>query len=327
MWIPTHDPRLPEPLRQLSRPSVQGLTIAGDPAALWSGVRVGIVGSRTARSDSIAIARRIAHELAAAGVTIVSGLARGIDGIAHEAALDAGGRTIAVLASGLAHVYPARHRGLAVRIADTRPTEIGVSAGVGASPRGAIVTEYGAGSEPPFANRFPARNRIIAALSDYLIVVQAQPRSGSMSTAHAALDLGIPIGIGPVDPAAPAFQGALSLVRDGADMVVDGVSVARRLELHGVVAPGFAEAFEHGAYVDASGRVVIPDVDERAAARRERLLAHPIGCLLDIARTDEDIAELAGLGHREVRRLLLELESEGLATATPDGQWIDAALV
>lgn len=326
-WISRTDPRLPEPIRQLARPVVRGLSFAGDPSTLWTGVRVGIIGSRTARADSEAVARRIARELAAAGITIVSGLARGIDGIAHQGALDAGGSTIAVMASGLGHVYPARHRALGAEISGTARVGNGVVPGVSDRARGVIVTEYGTGDEPPYRDRFPARNRIIAALSDYLIVVQAQQRSGSMSTATAALDLGIPIGIGPVDPAAPAFQGALSLVRDGADMVVDGLSVARRLELHGIVAHGFADGFEHGARIQPDGSIHVPDADATRSARRERLLAHPVGSFLDIARTDEDIAELSGISIREVRRLLVDLEGDDLVAPTPDGQWIDAALV
>ena len=84
------------------------------------------------------------HLVARGDHAIVSGLARGIDGVAHQAALDGGGRTIAVMASGLGHVYPKRHRRLALEIAGTEPTELGITAGAGVHPRGAIVTEYGA---------------------------------------------------------------------------------------------------------------------------------------------------------------------------------------
>lgn len=326
-WMPASDPRLPEPVRQITTPTVQGLAFAGCVETLWEGVRVGIVGSRSAREDSLAIARRIASELAAAGVTIVSGLARGVDGAAHEAALDAGGRTIAVTASGLACTYPKQHRELALAIAGTPARGAGVAAGPSPQARGVIVTEYGTGEAPPFPNRFPRRNQVIAALSDYLVVVQAHARSGSMSTATAALELGVPIGIGPVDPGAPAFQGALSLIRDGADTVVDGRSVAHRLELHSIVAPGFARGFDLGARIDQDGCVVVPDAATVDGERRRALLAHPLGSLLDIPRTEDDLAELAGLDLRAVRRLLVDLEASSLARVTSDGQWVGSAAV
>lgn len=326
-WISIHDQRLPETMRQIDAPTVRGLTYAGRADSLWEGVRVGIVGSRNARGDSLAIARRIASDLAGAGVTIVSGLAKGIDGAAHRAALDAGGMTIAVTAAGLARTYPKTHRDLALEIAGTPVHGLGVAAGPSDSARGVIVTEYGAGDSAPFPNRFPRRNRIIAALSDYLIVVQAHLRSGSMSTAGAALDLGVPIGIGPVDPAVHAHQGALALIRDGADTVVDGRSVAHRLELHRIVQPGFAAAFDLGAHIDADGVVHIPDAEGVAASRRSVLLAHPLGSLLDIPRAEEDLAELTGLELRAVRRLLVDLEADGLVHATADGQWVDVTTV
>lgn len=138
---------------------------------------VAIVGSRACSSYGRMIARQWARELAAEGYVIVSGLARGIDGDAHRGALDAGGKTIAVLGCGIDRYYPAAHAELARRIETSG---------------GALVSEYEPGVEPaPW--RFPARNRIIAALGDSMLVVEARDRSGALIAADFALKIGRPL--------------------------------------------------------------------------------------------------------------------------------------
>lgn len=136
-------------------------------------VAAAIVGTRRANPYGKAVARDLASGLAASGVTIVSGMARGIDGIAHKAALEAGGRTIAVLGSGLDQIYPPEHRKLARSIAEA----------------GAVVTDYPLGTRPEGSN-FPPRNRIISGLSLAVIVVQAGERSGALITANFAVEQG-----------------------------------------------------------------------------------------------------------------------------------------
>jgi DNA processing protein len=217
---------------------------------------------------------------------VVSGLARGVDGIAHQSALDAGGLTIAVLASGLRNVYPARHRSLAHRIAGDDETS--VAAG------GLLISEYGDGDEPAHPYRFRERNRIIAALSDYLVVIQARPTSGSMITAHRALELGVPIGIVPSGPADVCYEGSTALIRDGADAVLDGATVARRLAQHGI------------ADVDTTS--LDEPTDPRITA-------------FDVPRTSEEVAELLGISMSEARRMLRELEQLGAVCTTRDGRW------
>jgi DNA processing protein len=302
------DPRLPERLRQLTRPC-RTLTCAGDPSALMHGTRIGIIGSRRPRADSEQHARRIAGDAARLGFTVVSGLAIGIDGIAHRAAIQAGGDTVAVLAGGLRHVHPARNRDLARTIAGSA-SQLGVVAGPGVGGRGVVVTEYGGGDDAAHAHRFLERNRIIAALSDYLVVVQAGMTSGSMVTAQHALELGVPIGIVPSAPSDREYEGSIGLVRDGADCVVDGKSLAWRLEIHGIVRPGFTRAAFDG---EQTALIRIPE-------------DHPLAAALVVPRAIEDVAEFAGLDLRDTRRLLVELEEDGLVAHRDDGLWTAATL-
>lgn len=308
--------QLPPPLAHAS-PPVHRLFLAGDPGLLERGVRIGIVGSRRPRADATEAARRIAWEAARAGCTIVSGLAIGIDATAHRAALDAGGATVAVLAGGLRRVQPMRNRDLAREIAGGR-TRHGVEPGCRAAP-GLVVSEYGEGEEESFPWRFKERNRVIAALADYLVLIQATHGSGSMSTAEHALQLGVQVGVLPSAPDDPCHSGTMSLIRDGADAVVDGASLFRRLELHGVARPGFAAAAARGGRLDAdrSGRWT-----GGAESQQLELVQHPLLVHLAVPRTADELADLAGTPLSETRMQLLELEELGLVLHADDGSWL-----
>jgi DNA processing protein len=163
---------------------------------------VAIVGSRACTTYGRRIAERIGHDLARAGWTIISGLARGIDGCAHGGALRAGGRTIAVLAGGLSRIYPPEHKELAAEVAAA----------------GALVSESPMRMEP-MANLFPARNRIISGLSRAVVIVEAADKSGALITARLAGEQGRDVFAvpGPVD--SPASAGSLHLLREGAKLV------------------------------------------------------------------------------------------------------------
>src|SRR5438105_6457919 len=146
--------------------------VRGDVAALDAPC-VAVVGARACSTYGAQVARTFGRELAAQGITVVSGLARGTDAEAHRGALEAGGRTVAVLGCGIDRDYPAAHRELAGRIAQT----------------GLVVSEYAPGVEPaPW--RFPARNRIVAGLCSVTVVVEARERSGALITADLALEEG-----------------------------------------------------------------------------------------------------------------------------------------
>jgi DNA processing protein len=315
-FIPIADPRLPERIRHLAHPC-RGLWFAGDPDALGRRPAIAIVGSRHPREEARSIARRIAREAARAGFTIVSGLAIGVDGLAHEQALEHGAPTIAVLAGGLGEVYPASNRSLARAIAGTG-TERGVAAGVQAGAAGVVVSEYGAGAEETLKHQFQHRNRIIAALADYVVVVQANVRSGSMGTANRALELGVPVGVVPSAPDDPSYGGSIELIQQGADAVVDGGSLFRRLEIHGVMASGFADAASRGAAIDPER-----PGDWLGGGEHEQLALpdHPLASLLHVPRTVEELAELAGLQLRDARVMLVELEADALVEHRDDGTW------
>lgn len=176
---------------------------------------VAIVGSRKPTNYGKAVAFKLAHDLAAKGVTIVSGLALGIDGEAHRGALAAGGKTIAVMAHGLDSVYPASHRGLALSI---------IQSG------GALLSEYPAGT-PPQKHSFIARNRIISAIGDMLAIVEAGSRSGTLSTAGFALEQGKPVGAVPGNINSPMSAGCHNLIKQGARLLASADDILDELGL------------------------------------------------------------------------------------------------
>jgi DNA processing protein len=193
----------PELLRAVHDPP-PGLYLRDDgDAELLSRPGVAIVGARACSSYGRGVARSLARELAAAGLVVVSGLARGIDGEAHRGALDAGGLTVAVLGCGIDRDYPARHAELARRVAAA----------------GLVVSEYAPEVEPaPW--RFPARNRIIAGLCAAAVVVEARERSGALITADFALEEGREVFAVPGEITSSLSAGTNALIRLGATPVL-----------------------------------------------------------------------------------------------------------
>jgi DNA processing protein len=176
------------------------LAVLGEAARL-ADRSVAIVGGRNASLNGQRIAAHLAADLVAAGITVVSGMARGIDAAAHEAVLAADGRTVAAVAGGLDRPYPPQHAELQARIATA----------------GAVVTEAPLGTEPQ-ARHFPRRNRIIAGLSMGVVVAEAAPHSGSLITARLALEAGREVFAVPGSPLDPRCQGSNDLIRQGAQL-------------------------------------------------------------------------------------------------------------
>ena len=246
---------------------------------------VAIVGTRRATRDGRALAREIAAELAAAGVRVVSGLAAGVDGAAHRGALAGDGETAAVLGSGLRFRYPRANHDVYAEL----------------EGRGLILTEF-APSVRPEPHRFPTRNRIVAALSDAVLVVEAPARSGALLTAREAVEIGVEVLACPGNPRRGASAGCNGLLRDGAGLVTCAADVLSVL--------GWAEGVRAPA---APPRTTA----EREIGEAERTL---------LARLDLEPAsleELAGIvgGVREATVLLARLEMEGRVAGLPGGRF------
>jgi DNA processing protein len=207
------EPSYPAALREIYDPPAV-LYVRGTWPLPVSAPRLAIVGSRSATPAATSLARRMAADLAAAGVLIVSGLARGIDAAAHRGAVEACGYTLAVLGSGLDRMYPAEHADLAMKIAR----------------RGAVVSEFPFGTAP-LPGHFPRRNRIIAGCSQTVVVVEAAARSGALSTARQALDEGRDVLAVPGHPSSAQAVGTNQLIRDGARLVRHGQDIAEELGL------------------------------------------------------------------------------------------------
>ncbi len=170
---------------------------------------VTIVGARKLTNYGKEVTYRLAFDLAKAGITVVSGLALGADGVAHQAALDAGGRTIAILAGGLDNIHPASHRNLAINIL---------------KQGGTLISEYEAGT-PSLKQHFVARNRIVSAISDMVIITEAAEASGSLITARYAIEQNKLVGAVPGNITSRMSSGTNNLVKSGASPITNAQDV------------------------------------------------------------------------------------------------------
>ena len=254
------------------------------PAVLYVAGRLGdcciaIVGTRRCSESGRRLARKLAGELAAAGICVVSGLADGIDAAAHEGALEAGGATAAVLGSGLDMPSPAGNRGLYGRILET----------------GAAVAEQPMGM-PASAGAFPKRNRIVSALCVAVIVAEAPLRSGALITARIARDLGRPLFAVPGDVAGGRSSGCHGLIRRGEAMLVE--RAAEVLESLGL----------KGASTELQPlRLSADDGSPEGAVAR----------LLEETRHVDELCELSGLDPAQTLDLLLRMEMAGKVVQLP----------
>lgn len=271
------DGRYPAALGRLSDPP-QRLRVRGD---LGDRRRVAVVGTRLSDDYGDELAREIASGLARGGLTVVSGGAAGIDGVAHRAALDAGGHTIAVFGTGIDVAYPREHRDLFEEI---------VAGG------GALVSELPDGA-PPAAWTFPRRNRIVAALSEAVVVVRAGIRSGALITAALARRMGIPVFAVPGDVRARLSAGPNALLREGARVAEGPEDVLGALGIG--VAPGEAQLALPGAKTPSGDAGRLFEV------------------MTGVPRHADELAREAGLGPGPAMAALLSLELEGLCEQRP----------
>ncbi|MGA9341235.1 MAG: DNA-processing protein DprA [Rhodanobacteraceae bacterium] len=292
------DADFPPLLREIPGAPV-ALFVNGDVSRLWL-PQVAIVGSRSASQAGLSNARIFARALALAGFAITSGLADGIDGSAHAAALDAGGTTIAVLGTGPDQVYPGKHKALAERIA----------------VQGAQISEFAPGT-PGRARNFPRRNRIIAGLALGTLVVEASQRSGSLITARQASEQGREVFAIPGSIHNPLARGCHELIRNGAKLVETAEEIIEELR-------PLAETL--GSHLRE--RLALPEAAQGTApsmpfATRPLLRDGDYAVLLAALGHDplaiDELAERTGLSVAALSSMLLVLELDGEVIATHGG--------
>ncbi len=272
-----HDsPDYPPLLAELdSAPPI--LTYRGE-VALARRPCVAIVGARNASAAAVKLARQFAADLAEAGLVVVSGLARGIDGAAHQAALTGG--TIGVIASGIDIAYPPEHRDLQEEVAQ----------------RGLLLAEQPPGTEP-LARHFPSRNRIIAGLAAGTVVVEAAPKSGSLITARLAAEAGREVMAIPGSPLEARSQGCNELIREGAVLVQSAADVIELVSaFDGVPRSSFRE-------VPAAFEAQTDELSDTPADIAALLTTAPIGV--------DELIRQSGDSPAAVQLALLELELAG----------------
>lgn len=262
------------------------LIIRGD-AAMLTASTVAIVGARNASAAAQRFARELGQGLASHGVTVVSGLARGIDTAAHVGAMAGGGRTAGIIASGLDVAFPPENADLQQRMGDTQ----------------LVVTEHPPGTEP-MARHFPARNRIIAGLALGTVVVEAAPKSGSLITARLAGEFGRDVMAVPGSPLDPRAQGCNALIRDGATLIqnADDVLEQIRAPFSGVREP---RLFPSAFVADGEGEGVT--YSDPSDAERQAI----VDLLGPSAVSVDELVRASGQSAPAVQMVLLELELAG----------------
>jgi DNA processing protein len=286
----------PPQLETIPQPPA-ALFVAGDPAALLA-PQIAIVGARSATAQGLANARDFARTLSRAGLVVTSGMADGIDGAAHVAALESGGQTVAVIGTGPDLVYPRKHRDLAARIEQS----------------GAIVSEFPPGTEAR-PDHFPRRNRLIAGLSLGTLVVEAGLQSGSLITARLATEAGREVFALPGSIHNPLAKGCHRLIRDGARLVetaaevIEALAPAAQAQGAGLRARLEADEAPDGPSPDGNDRGRDPDYISLLAA------------LGDAPASLDELAERTRLAPAALSSMLLLLELEGAVSPAVNGRW------
>lgn len=293
------DSEYPDRLKEIHDPPPLLYVKSEDAGSLREKLRhsVGIVGTRTPTPYGRSVAHRLARELGELGITVVSGLARGIDSMAHKGALASGANTVAVVGTGLDVVYPPENAELAQQIAS----------------EGAIISEFHMGT-PASPGNFPARNRIISGCCEGVIVVEAGQRSGALITANLALDQGREVFAVPGPITSEKSKGCNRLIKQGAalvesveDVIAELPELARSmLEKRTEREPRLdRRSFAHTG--DDAGKII--DILRQAHA-------HPGGAI-----SVEEVVTLSGLPPERVHVCLLDLELRGICQRFPDGKY------
>lgn len=294
------DDAFPVLLRRIPTPPA-ALFVDGDPGCLWQ-PQIAIIGSRNPTAGGLDHARDFAATLARQGMTITSGLASGIDTASHEAAMDAGGLTIAVNGTGLDQVYPASSHAAARRIRS----------------QGAMVSELPLGS-PPKRQHFPSRNRIISGLSLAVLVVEAGLNSGTLITARKAAEQGRDVFALPGSLNNPMAKGCHRLIREGARLVETTADIMQEL------GPVAAEL-----QMEIRQRLNQPDEQPISPARDETNLLDDDdystlwGVLGHDPKPVDTIIEKTKLSAREVSSMLLLMELKGMVKKHANGRYVRA---
>lgn len=280
-----HDATYPELLRHIPDPPPL-LYLYGhlEPDA----AHIAIVGSRKATAYGRTSARQLARQLAEQGMVVVSGMARGIDTAAHQGALEASGRTVAVLGSGLKRIYPAENRTLFDHIAKN----------------GAVLSEYALDAEPE-AHHFPQRNRVISGLSLGTIVVEAAQRSGSLITARLAAEQGREVYAVPGSIHASTARGTHALIQQGAKLVESAEDVMVEVQPH------LAESGGHSAAAP------LPDLTAVEAQILEAIGPYP--------RHIDELARLVQTDMGQLTATLMQLELKGVILQEPGRYYLRQA--
>ncbi|MFI5307773.1 MAG: DNA-processing protein DprA [Polyangiales bacterium] len=279
-------PGWPASLARLPDPPAR-LRIAGELPSLVGAVAV--VGTRYASDDALDFAHELGRALAAVGRTVISGGALGVDAAAHRGALEGGGATVAVLATGFDRPYPPSHGPLFARIAD----------------RGALLTENDDGS-PPVGFAFLARNRLIAALAEAVVVVQAPARSGALSTAALAKRLEKPVFAVPYAPWEVRGEGCVRLLRTGA-LICTSVRDVLSVRPHSAATAPFRQPSQEGNPLEFDGLDDDAQAVLRALGKRPK---HP-----------DKLASGLGMSIMKVQQALLELLLRGQVVERSPGAY------
>lgn len=306
------DVRFPTALAAIHDPP-QTLWITGDVDALHAPA-VAIVGSRAASPYALEVARRLGADLARRNITVVSGMARGVDSAAHRGALEGGGITIAVFGCGVDVIYPPEHRRLAERIVE----------------RGALVSEFPPGM-PPLRSNFPQRNRIISGLSLAVVIVEAAEGSGSLITADFALEQGRTVLAVPGNVLGGRNYGAHALLRDGAKLVECADDILEELPLsltqQAAFAEGYGEPRRSAHEADARRRGL--GIGDSGLAQKESRKPNPASQDPVLRSMDDgdtydldEIAERSGVDRMKLLPRLIELELGGAVRRVEGGRFI-----